>query len=357
MRRAVGACAVSVVVVLGLGAFVDVAVAAPSTPLTKDQYVAAYNALCDDGITKVEDAINALPRDHDNDQVANAIVPIYQQRLDDSRELVPPEQDRKQVKKLLAAQQTAIDSLKDDSEVLVSGGSAADAFTNGVGKHADKLAKRYGLESGNCLEHAGPGAGNTGPQDTAPCPGGPCAAGNPPAPGSPLPPGVTAPPPPPSSGSGGLPGATPAAQWVTAVCAAETSLHGTLQGELDAIKSKADAASQKQGFVDFISGLPAQLKTLERAIKQSGAPNVTNGKKIAKTYISTLNAILKKLPSLKSQAEALPTSSQQALQSAGMAIGQAIDAIKQKGDSKVSSLDSSGTLAPNLGTCGGTFPL
>ena len=141
------------------------------------------------------------------------------------------------------------------------------------------------------------------------------------------------------------------------MCAAETTLHDTLQGELDAVKSGSDAAAQKQGFVNFLSGLPAQVKTLNRAIKKAGIPSVTNGKEISMTYIDTLKAIIAKVPSLKSTAEALPTSSKDALQSAGASIGNALDAIKKQGDTKVSSLDSSGMLAPDLGRCGGIFPL
>ena len=71
---------------------------------------------------------------------------------------------------------------------------------------------------------------------------------------------------PPTAVVGG--GTVPAAQWVTAVCAAEATLHGTLQGELDAVKSKSDATAQRQGFVDFFN---KELGDRVRAFDDVGA--------------------------------------------------------------------------------------
>ena len=364
MRRLISACAVWVIALGSLGTVGGVAFA-KGAPLTKGEYVAQYNALCEASIGKTHAALEALGPHHNLDQLVHTIVPIYQHRLDKTRKLVPPTADRKKVKELVAAQQAAIDKVKDDAEVL-SGGhigqGPADTFRRSVGKQADKLAKSYGLESGICFDTPNPGGNGGGPPGTSPCPSvGPCAGrGGGPPPTAPCPgvgpcAGQGGPSVPPTAVVGG--GTVPAAQWVTAVCAAEATLHGTLQGELDAVKSKSDATAQRQGFVDFFSGLPAQVKTLESAVKKAGAPNATNGKKIAKTYVKTLEAIVKKAPSLKSMAETLPTSSKDALQTAGKSIGNAIDAIKRKGDDKVSMLDSSGMLSPDLGRCGGIFPL
>ena len=218
MRRLISACAVWVIALGSLGTVGGVAFA-KGAPLTKGEYVAQYNALCEASIGKTHAALEALGPHHNLDQLVHTIVPIYQHRLDKTRKLVPPTADRKKVKELVAAQQAAIDKVKDDAEVL-SGGhigqGPADTFRRSVGKQADKLAK---------------------------------------------------------------------------------------------------------------------------------------------TYVKTLEAIVKKAPSLKSMAETLPTSSKDALQTAGKSIGNAIDAIKRKGDDKVSMLDSSGMLSPDLGRCGGIFPL
>jgi hypothetical protein len=158
--------------------------AAAGAPLTKQQYVAAYNALCDASIAKAQAAIHALSKNHTSSEFVGAIAPIYQHRLDQSRKLAPPQRDRKRVKALLVAQQDALNTAKNDGNTLLVGGNG------GVGPKpkSDKLAKTYGLESGTCVNPSDqqplgngpaqtpPSNGTPGPSGTMPCPGvGPCA--------------------------------------------------------------------------------------------------------------------------------------------------------------------------------------
>ena len=169
---------------------------AAGAPLTKPEYVAAYNAVCDASIVKAQAAIQALSKNHTSSQFVGAVAPIYQHRLDQSRKLVAPQRDRKRVKALLAAQQDALNTAKDDGNTLIVGGNG------GLGKKpkSDKLAEAYGLESGTCVnpsyvqprgngpDQTPPPNGTPGPGDTMPCPGvGPCAGNT-----------GTQPPPPPS---------------------------------------------------------------------------------------------------------------------------------------------------------------
>src|SRR5438045_4916452 len=144
MRRLISASAVSVVVLGIVGAVSGVAVAT-GTPLTKAEYVTQYNALCDASITQFQAKLHALGPDHDTDQVVAVIVPIYQDRVAKVRKLVAPTADRKRVEALIAAQQTAIGTVKDDHEVL--NGSRVDLFAFSEGKKAEQVATRYGLES------------------------------------------------------------------------------------------------------------------------------------------------------------------------------------------------------------------
>jgi hypothetical protein len=169
-----------------------VAGATTGPPLTKQQYVAVYNALCDASIAKAQAAIQSLKKDHTSSDFVKAIAPIYQARLNKTRKLVPPANDRKRVKKLLDAQQAAVKTAKNDDNTPIIGGNGG----KGPKPKSDKLAQAYGLESGTCVNPAnsGPRAGSgpvppggngnptgtqPGPTDTRPCPGvGPCAGDN-----------------------------------------------------------------------------------------------------------------------------------------------------------------------------------
>ena len=88
-----------------------------------------------------------------------------------------------------------------------------------------------------------------------------------------------------------------------------------------------------------------------------GAPDIGNGKAIAKTYLHTLKGMEKKVPALKTMAESLPTSSKDALQTAGKAIGQALDDVKRGGEAHVAFLDPDHVVSQGLSACGGIFPL
>jgi hypothetical protein len=301
-----------------------VAVAA-GPPLTKSAYVAAYNALCDAAGTKAQAALDALGPNHDNVQFVDAMVPIFQHRLNQTVKLVPPESDRKQVKAILAAQQDVVDAVKDKPDSLEGRRGQLPTF----GKTLDKIAKRYGLESGNCLS---PSVQDVPP----PCPGGPCA------------------------GEGGGPGPPVPVEnsWVVAVCGAQTTALVASKPASDALNTAiqaGDATVAKSAIQDFLGGLSRPTKALLTSAKQAGVPDVANGKDIAHAYVKALKAIIKTLPAVQAQASSLPTTSVDALQTAAKALIAKLDGVVQKVGDKILTLDTDRVINSGLQSCGGVY--
>jgi hypothetical protein len=131
-------------------------------PLTKKQYIAQANALCDAAGTAVTPIRQRLgqsggsPTAQQIAAVVKALAPIVQHQIDKTRALQPPKSDQSKVKKILSAEQQALNKVKADPQVL--GTSPGPFFT------ADTLARAYGLEdaagTGTCT--GGGGSGQSG---------------------------------------------------------------------------------------------------------------------------------------------------------------------------------------------------
>lgn len=113
------------------------------TPLTKEQFIAQANALCDAAAT-ASAALGVQPALHIVS--TPGFVSIVQRQIDRTRALVPPVHDRSTVEKFLSANQDELNSLKTNPSAL---GQKRSPFST-----ADALARAYGLEgaagSGAC---------------------------------------------------------------------------------------------------------------------------------------------------------------------------------------------------------------
>ena len=149
-----------------------------------------------------------------------------------------------------------------------------------------------------------------------------------------------------------------ASKWVTAVCAAETKLHSAVQTKFDALNaasSAGDVAATKAALVGVVAALVAPTKTLLSSLNNSGVPKITNGTKIAQTYVSTVQSLAKQLPDFKSKLAALPTTDMATFMNAANAVLTPLMHVTQAADKKVQTLDKDGTVATPLGRCGGVF--
>jgi hypothetical protein len=148
-----------------------------------------------------------------------------------------------------------------------------------------------------------------------------------------------------------------ASKWVTTVCKAETKLHSAVQGRFDALNAAAsagDVAAVKSAFVNLVGALQAPTKTLLSSLQKAGVPNVTNGKQIASTYVSTVQTVVKNLPALKTKVEAIQATDLAAFMAALNPALAPLNVTKTA-DSKVQTLDTDGKVATALGNCGGVF--
>jgi len=131
-------------------------------PLTKAQFIAQANALCAAAqmafvtVLRVAGTNGSPPTSEQLIPFVAAFAPIVQNQITKTRGLNPPKRDRSKVMKILQANQSELNKLKADPELL--GGKQSPFLV------ADSLARAYGLDdaagAGTCLQSAGQGGGS-----------------------------------------------------------------------------------------------------------------------------------------------------------------------------------------------------
>jgi hypothetical protein len=155
------------------------AAAKAKKPLTKKQYIAKANALCDAAASAFVPVTKQFaPQLQGNSQPSpqviaafvKALASVVQHQINTTRALVPPKHDQAKLKKMLSLNQDALTKVKADPTLL-------------AGKHnpflaADTIARNYGLEgaagSGPCTGKSQRGGSGSGGAQSG-------TAGSPPA--------------------------------------------------------------------------------------------------------------------------------------------------------------------------------
>jgi hypothetical protein len=135
---------VSVIVATGIVA-TGSSLAATRKPLTKAQFITRANALCD-AASKAYVAVGqefaglkgSNPTPAQVSAFVNAFAGVAQTQITKTAALKPPKHDQSKITKFLHENQTDLDKLKADPQLLASGKSPFLA--------ADTLARAYGLE-------------------------------------------------------------------------------------------------------------------------------------------------------------------------------------------------------------------
>ena len=115
-------------------------------PLTKDEFIAQADAICESSDKDIEAAAEDLfsgganPGQAEEEAfVTGTLVPGVQQQLDAIRALTPPEGDEDEVNAVLDSAQEGLDELEDDPSLLGTPQNPLNEST--------KLAKEYGFEA------------------------------------------------------------------------------------------------------------------------------------------------------------------------------------------------------------------
>jgi hypothetical protein len=147
MARTVGRAGMTTAIVLAAALTTSSAAlaATPKKPLTKQQYIARADALC------AAAAKSLVPLRKNYPQLGSAqttpkalaafvkqLAPVVQRQIDKTAALSPPKHDRSKVKKILRAEQSALDKLKADPSRFFA--QPPSPFAT-----ADALAHAYGL--------------------------------------------------------------------------------------------------------------------------------------------------------------------------------------------------------------------
>jgi hypothetical protein len=162
-----GLIVVVVVVVIGIVASGS-SVAATKKPLTKPQFIAQANALCDAARTSFASVAPQLaavkggnPTPAQISAFVNAIAGVVQTQITKTEALKPPTRDQSKITKFLHENQTDLNKVKANPQLLGGGQSP---FLD-----ADTLARAYGLEgaagSNPCTQGTG-GGGSSTPSST-----------------------------------------------------------------------------------------------------------------------------------------------------------------------------------------------
>lgn len=133
-------------------------------PLTKAQFIAQANALCDAaaaGFAPLKQRFGNLKNSSPSSSEVAAFVaaygPIVQNQINKTRALKPPKRDQSKITKMLQESQTALNAIKANPQLL---GGATNPVLN-----ADTLARAYGLEgapgSGPCTKGGGGASSST----------------------------------------------------------------------------------------------------------------------------------------------------------------------------------------------------
>jgi hypothetical protein len=152
-----------------------------------------------------------------------------------------------------------------------------------------------------------------------------------------------------------------ASKWGKGVCAAWTTFrsNSALATQFSAVTAAAagdtpDVAVLKSALASFFDAAPPVLQTLSSQFKKAGEPTITNGKKIAQTYVSAVDSLAQLLTSDKAKLPTLP-SDPAALKSAVGDMFNASSNAFQGADQKVKTLDKDRKVKKALADCGGSL--
>jgi hypothetical protein len=151
-RRAIIATMIVVAVIIPFAS------GAAAAPLTKAQYISKANALCATAETAMVPIFQQFAGQKGSSptpqQIAafiGAFAPVVEKQITKTRALKPPKHDQATVTKILKTDQTELNMVKANPELL---GSKSSPFLG-----ADSLARHYGLEdapgAGVCVKAAG----------------------------------------------------------------------------------------------------------------------------------------------------------------------------------------------------------
>jgi hypothetical protein len=149
-------------------------IAAKGPPLTKKQYIAKANALCDTAASAFVPLTKQFaPQLQGNSQPSpqviaafvKALASVVQHQIDKTKALVPPKRDQSKLTKMVHLDQVALTKVKADPTLLAG---AHNPFLP-----ADTIARKYGLKgaagSGPCTGKGGSGSGG-GPSSSGASP-------------------------------------------------------------------------------------------------------------------------------------------------------------------------------------------
>ena len=116
--------------------------------LTKSEFLAQGNAICENGNQEIQAAGKKLftqsqpPSAAEQEKFAtDTLIPSIQEQIDGIKALTPPAGDEDQVNAITDAAQSALDKAKADPALLTDQGGQSDPFAE-----ANKLANAYGLD-------------------------------------------------------------------------------------------------------------------------------------------------------------------------------------------------------------------
>jgi hypothetical protein len=133
-------------------------------PLTKAQFISKANALCADAVAAFAAhsaqfaAIKKNPTTQEISAFVSVISSVVQNQINKTRALKPPKVDQALVTQLLQADQTELNKVKADPQLL---GASTSPFLT-----ASNLARKLGLQgapgSGECSKAGSAGGGSSG---------------------------------------------------------------------------------------------------------------------------------------------------------------------------------------------------
>jgi hypothetical protein len=138
-------------------------------PLTKAQFVAQANALCDAAAVAASSALQPFanirsgsPSSQEITAFVTAYAAVVQNQIKQTQALKPPKRDQSKITKMLQETETALDAVKANPQLL---GKSPNPFLA-----ADTLARAYGLEgapgSEPCTKGSSGGGGSSTPSSS-----------------------------------------------------------------------------------------------------------------------------------------------------------------------------------------------
>lgn len=158
---AVLAVMVAVFAVAGCGDDGDGTETASGDPLSKEEFIAQADEICETGDAQIEQgALDLGPNPDADTLVTTVIVPGTRTQVEQIRELVPPEGDEEQINEFLDTFDRGLDELENDPSTLAKAETIAEAR---------QIAAVYGFKSCNAggtssAQQSGVSVGDTGPR-------------------------------------------------------------------------------------------------------------------------------------------------------------------------------------------------